>query len=474
MKKILLNFCVFFAVVGLAFAFHQFRNKTAVRSQSNNEGSEDIEGYLKWEQQRLADPATGRIPDNIRSIELGYAAGLPNDLQDTRRRDVNSSVTWQMRGPWNVGGRTRGFAADVKSEATLLAGTTSGGMWRSTDSGKTWALTTQLAIQQSISCLAQDTRITNNHSNVWYYGSGECYGASASATGAYFCGNGVYRSLDNGVTWTSLASTAANNFEYVNNWEGIWSIATDPTAPDSLSIVYASLLNGGIFRSVDTGRTWTAIFGSSTSGSGYYTNIIVTSTGVVYATISSDGSQRGIWRSVDGIHFTNITPPNFPLTYNRIVMNYAPADPNQLYFLANTPGYGSSDTNFLHQVEWNSLWKYKYLSGDGDSAGGAWTDLSANLPHTGGTFDKYNCQGSYDMVVSFLPTDTSTVFIGGTDIFRSTSGFFDYSHTAHIGGYAVGASIPNITVYPGQHSDEHVLFFSKSNPYIMYNGGDGG
>ena len=97
----------------------------------------------------------------------------------------------------------------------------------------------------------------------------------------------------------------------------------------------------------------------------------------------------------------NITPPTFPTTYNRIVMNYSPTDPNQLYFLANTPGFGSPDTNFLKQVEWNSLWKYTYLSGDGDSAGGRWINLSANLPHSGGTFDKYNCQGSYDMVVSF-------------------------------------------------------------------------
>lgn len=474
MKKLLLNFLLFFAVVGLAFAFNQFRFHTPVKTSVPNQGSEDIEGYLKWEQQRLADPATGKIPDNIRNLELGFASTLPNDLPSGYDERVSTSAVWNMRGPWNIGGRTRAFAADVKSEATLLAGTAAGGMWRSTDSGKTWTLTTPLPQEQSVSCMAQDTRNTNSHSNVWYYGSGECLGTSASATGAFYLGNGMYRSTDNGVTWKSLTSTANNNTEFATNWQGIWSVATDPTAPDSLSTVYASCLFGAIFRSVDSGRTWTAVFGSTSSNTGYYTNVIVTSTGIVYATISSDGGQRGIWRSVDGIHYTNITPPNFPTTYNRIVMNYAPTDPNQLYFLANTPGSGSPDTNFLKQVEWNSLWKYTYLSGDGDSAGGRWVNLSANLPHSGGTFDKYNCQGSYDMVVSFLPTDTSTVFIGGTDIFRSTSGFFDYSHTAHIGGYAVGASLPDISVYPGSHSDQHVLFFSQSNPLVMYNGGDGG
>ncbi len=471
MKKIVLNFCLFFAVVALAFAYHHITNRNSLKTSVAKQEGEDIEGYLKWEQQRLADPATGRIPDNIRSLELNFAAGLPTDLHDTRYTHGPVPVVWQMRGPWNVGGRTRAFAADVKTEATLLAGTAAGGMWRSTDSGKSWTLTTQLSIQQSVSCLAQDVRA--NHTNVWYYGSGECYGASAGATGAYYLGNGVYRSLDDGVTWTSMASTANNDVNFASNWEGIWSIATDPSRTDS-SIVYASLLNGAVFRSNDSGRLWSPVFGSATSASGYYTNVIVTSAGVVYVTISSDGAQRGIWRSPDGLHYTNITPPNFPPSYNRIVMCYAPTNLNQLYFLANSPGYGTPDTNFEKQVEWNSLWKYRYVSGDGDSAGGRWWNLSPNLPHSGGLFDKYNCQSSYDMVVSFLPTDTATIFIGGTDIFRSTTGFFDNSHSTHIGGYGVGASLPNIQVYPGDHPDQHVLFFSPSNPSVMYSGCDGG
>lgn len=470
MKKILLNLGVFFAVAALAFTYHQVRNHHTVKNTEPGESAEDIDGYIKWEFQRLADPATGKIPDNIRNLELEFAAQLPNDLTNARLKEASATPTWQMRGPWNVGGRTRAFAADVTNEATLLAGSCAGGMWRSTDSGKTWQLTTQLAQEQSVSCLAQDTR--TGHANIWYYGSGECFGTSASGTGAFYLGNGMYRSTDDGQTWSVLPKTTFNTVGLSNFWQAIWSVATDPYRMDS-SIVYASTI-GEINRSVDSGNVWKTVLGGNLSNYSYYTNVIVTPAGVVYASLSSDGPQRGIWRSIDGIHYTNITPSGFPATYNRIVMNFAPTDPNQLYFLCNTPGYGIPDTNFEKQVEWNSLWKYKYISGDGDSAGGRWIDLSANLPHSGGLFDKYNCQGSYDMVVSFLPTDTSTLFIGGTDIFRSTTGFFDDTHTAHIGGYAVGASLPNISVYPGSHSDEHVLFFSPSNPLVMYNGGDGG
>ncbi|HXP49830.1 MAG TPA: hypothetical protein VN922_07755, partial [Bacteroidia bacterium] len=202
--------------------------------------------------------------------------------------------------------------------------------------------------------------------------------------------------------------------------------------------------------------------------------IQVSKTGVVYAAMSSDGPQKGIWRSTDGIKFTNITPPNFPKTYNRVVIGISPSDPNQVYFLANTDSSGMADTNFLGQVEWDGLWKYKYLSGSGDSAGGAWWNLTSNLPAKGTYFDKYNSQTSYDMIVRFLPTDTSVVFIGGTDIFRSTTGFFDANHTNHIGGYGVGAKFPLVQVYPNHHPDQHVIFFSNTNPYVMYSGCDGG
>lgn len=452
---------VFFVPKAIDVKLHSLRYRLSA--------AENADDILKWDLMRLADPATGRIPDNIRQKELAFAATLPNDEQSLYYK--TGSVNWQMRGPWNVGGRTRAFAADVQNDAIFLAGTAAGGMWRSVDTGKTWALTTPLATEQSVSCLAQDIR--PKHSNVWYYGSGECYGTSASATGAFYLGSGLYRSLDNGQTWKVLPATNNTTVTFKSFWQALWNVATNPAAPDSQSIVYVSSI-GAVYRSADTGNTWKTVLGGSTSAYSYYTDVQVSKTGVVYATMSSDGPQKGIWRSADGVNFTNITPANFPKSYNRVVIGISPTDPNQVYFLANTDSAGMADTNFLGQVEWDGLWKYKYLSGSGDSAGGAWYDLSANLPATGSVFDKYNSQTSYDMIVRFLPTDTSTVFIGGTDLFRSTTGFFDANHTKHIGGYGVGTAPPVIQVYPNHHPDQHVIFFSNSNPYVMYSGCDGG
>lgn len=424
---------------------------------------------LEYERMRLADPATGEIPRHIRERELAFAATLPNDGMIAAKGI--STLNWTSRGPWNLGGRTRALGIDVSNESNILAGSASGGMWRSADGGTSWSPTTSWAVQQSVTCLAQDIR--PGHTSTWYYGSGEAYGASASGGGAYYLGNGIYKSTDGGATWTSLTATSSNTpHSFDTFWDAIWNIDTDPseTVNDE---VYAATL-GAVYRSTDGGTSWTAARGGSTSAYSYFTDVQVTSSGVVYATLSSDGPQKGIWRSIDGISWTNITPPNFPADYNRIVIGIAPSDEDQVWFLGNTPGFGQPDTNFQGDIEWNSLWKYTYLSGNGDSTGGMWSDRSSALPTTGGPFDKFNCQGSYDLVVKVKPNDTNTVFIGGTNLYRSTNGFTDDTQTTFIGGYAIGTDFPLIQSYPGHHPDQHALEFYPSDPGRMISANDGG
>ncbi|MFN6039852.1 MAG: T9SS type A sorting domain-containing protein, partial [Bacteroidota bacterium] len=192
------------------------------------------------------------------------------------------------------------------------------------------------------------------------------------------------------------------------------------------------------------------------------------------ATLSDDGTQKGIWRSTDGISFTKIMPSDFPVAYNRIVMGINPNNENEIYFLANTPGYGKLIFDFMGDPHWNSLWKYTYVSGNGDSLGGIWQDLSANLPASGGIFDKFHTQDSYDMVVKVKPGNSNVVFIGGTNLYRSTTAFQDSLHTTYIGGYLEGSAYPVIASYQNHHPDQHCIEFLPSNPDIMLNANDGG
>ena len=445
-------------------------NKTKIATTGNAQHvgmEDDAQDRVRWEIKRLGDPATGKIPDNIRQKELAFAATLPNDAQGNSMGD-RAALTIVNRGPFNVGGRTRAFGVDIKNENRLLAGTPSGGMWLSTDGGTTWNMSNTVSQLKNATCLVQDKR--TNHTNVWYYGSGEADGASAGASGAYYMGDGLFKSTDGGVTWLPIASTAGGAPQtFTIGWQLVWNLANDVSANDTASIIYAAIY-GGIERSVNGGTTWTAVQG----GNSYFTDVAVTTTGVVYTTLSDDGTSKGIWRSANGTAFTKITPPTFPLHYNRIVMGINPSNENEVYFLANTPGSGKVTYNFLGEAEWNSFWKYTYLSGNGDTTGGAWQDLSVNLPTTGGMFDKWTTQGSYDMVVRVKPNDPNTVFIGGTNLYRSITGFQDSTHTAFIGGYEQFSAMPVINSYLNHHPDQHGLEFLPSNPDIMFSTNDGG
>jgi len=434
--------------------------------ESVNEGLESPGERIKWEISRLMDPETGKVPMNIRKRETAFAQQLPKDYEFLR----NSVNTWVNIGPYSVGGRTRAFAVDVSNENIFLAGAVSGGIWRSNDQGKNWLRITPPDQFLSVSCISQDKR--PGKTDTWYYGTGECYGNSASASGAYFYGNGVYKSTDNGLTWSVLPATSSEKLTEYDPWDVSWNIATDPSN-DTQDVVYVALIRR-LYRSSDGGQNFTLVLGGNYGS--YFTDVAVTSKGVVYATMSSDGNQKGIWRSPDGINWTNIMPADtFPPEYDRIVIGIDPNNENVVYFLAHTPGYGKLALRSRDEEDWNSLWKYRYLKDDGSLNKGIWENLSDNIPSKENRdFGNFSAQGSYNMVVRVKPGDSNVVFIAGTNLYRSDDAFRTPNHIRQIGGYGVGTKRPNWIVYPNNHPDHHEVAFLSSNPDVLINANDGG
>ncbi len=421
---------------------------------------------MNYENRRLSDPSTGKIPLDMRLKELAFAQTLPQAQKSSELALVGTP--WMHRGPYNIGGRTRALGIDVANENRIIAGSVSGGMWLSEDGGNTWKSTQKSNELKSATCLAQDIR--KNHQNVWIMGSGEAYGQSAGSPGAYYLGDGLFISTDSGQSWQQIQSTAGGvPTTFSTSWQLVWNVAIDPSAPDSTTVIYAATYNN-LMKSTDNGKTWK----SMKVGASYFTDVAVTSTGVVYFTMSSDGVQKGIWRSVNGTDFVNITPSNWGAKYNRIVIGIDPQNENKVYFLANTNGWGMSTQNYKGDTEYNALFQYQNLKSVDGKDSMVWDDLSQNLPNNGGPFEKWNVQGSYDMFVKVHPADSNVVFIGGTNIYRSTTAFKSNTSTTMIGGYKKGAKFPDVGVWPNNHPDQHQLVFYASNPDKMLNSNDGG
>lgn len=418
----------------------------------------------QWERKRLADPETGEIPLDIRQREINFVSTLPKNT------DVNpvarSSSGWQHRGPYFIGGRTRAIGIDVADTQRILAGSVSGGVWLTTNGGKTWNAAQKTNELRSATCLIQDVR--PNHQHVWYMGTGEAYGQSASARGAYYLGDGLFVSEDSGKSWSPIASTASGNpISFSTGWQLVWNLAMDASANDTLQELYAACYNQ-VQRSFNGGKTWTNLLPG-----GYFTDVAVTSKGVVYATSSSDGQKKGMFRGNNDGALININPPFLGTSYKRIVIGIDPNNENVVYFLLNTDKFGKALANYKGDVEWNAFYRYTYLGGDGSGDSGVWEDLSVNLP-SGSAFDRWNVQGSYDMLVKVRPGESNHVFIGGTNLYLSTTAFSDSTHTQKIGGYKLNAKWPDVGVYPNHHPDQHNLLFYPNDGSKFLSTNDGG
>ena len=473
MKNALSNTSAFLAkyiFTGILFFSSLSCSNQQINYDVDSAMEEDIEARSNWETKMMADPITGKIPENMRARELAFAATLPFQQQSLNKNDDGS--IWRSRGPWNLGGRTRAIAIDATNENILFAGGVSGGIWRSVNGGNSWNKVTRPDQLSNVTCIVQDTR--KGKTNIWYAGTGELIGNSASGNASFYYGDGILKSTDGGLTWNSLASTVSGkpqslskNFNLVNN-------IVINTAMDTGDVLFAATY-GSVYRSDNGGEKWSEVRGGiGLITPSVYTNVAITKSGVAYAVLSSDGGQKGIWRTADGKTWINITPKGFAAAYNQIEIGIDPNNENNVYFLGYTPNYGKKSLDFRGKADWASFWKYTFISGDGTGTGGNWEDRSQNLPAFGGYFGNFNTQTGYNMYVRVKPGAPNTIYIGSTNLWRSTDGFTTNKNISWIGGYGVNSSFPDYTVYPNQHPDQHNLIFYPSDPKKMISACDGG
>ncbi len=418
--------------------------------------ADDAQKRAGFEFEMLKDPKTGKIPNGIREAELKFSKKIPEG-NDSKQAIATASKSakagdfsyWKNRGPYNVGGRTRALAIDRTNENIILAGGVSGGLWRSTNGGTSWEKVTNLGQSPSITCIVQDPR--PGKEKVWYYGSGERFGNSASGGGAFYQGTGVYKSTNGGLTWGLLEATKDNDVTAFSPLDIINSIVINRVNGD----IYLGTFTG-VYRSQDDGKSFQEVL---VGGYDNKAEVAVTSTGQVYATIDSGGDpNNGYFTTKDGDTWTEITPEVLPADYGRTVMGIDPSNENIVYFFTNNQISGAP-----------ALFKYDASA----IAEEAWTDLTANLPtNIGGPVGNLNLQSGYNMVIKVSPADPNLVFVGGTNLYRSTTGFTTPAgQESWIAGYS---PLNYATVYPDQHPDQHALVFYPSNPNKALTGSDGG
>ena len=280
--------------------------------------------------------------------------------------------SWTWLGPGNIGGRIAALWFHPTTDGLMLAGSTGGGMWKTTDGGASWApvndFLPSLSVTTIVSLPGDPTTI--------YAGTGDGWFASLSIRGA-----GIYKSTDGGTTWNQLSSTAAGDFLAVNSM----AVSNDGSTLLAATTSQVSGSTGGIFRSTDGGATWTKTVEGANFGvvechpSDSAKAIASTTTG--QAIYSTDGGAS--WSVAAG--FT---------TNNRVQVKYAPSNPSIVY--ASVDGTKSE------------LWKS--------------TDGGATYAKINSSTNWLGTQAWIHNAIWVDPTNPGTLIVGGLDLYRSTDG----------------------------------------------------
>jgi photosystem II stability/assembly factor-like uncharacterized protein len=241
---------------------------------------------------------------------------------------------WRMIGPFR-GGRTRAAVGVPDQPNVFYVGQVDGGVWKSTDYGRTWNPIFDGEDTQSIGAIA----VAPSDSNIIYVASGEGLHRPDLSIG-----DGIYRSSDAGKSWTHLG---------LRDGQQIPALAVDPTNPNRLFAAvlghpYGPNPERGIFRSEDGGNTWTKVLFKDESTGGSDVVIGPKDPQVVYASLwgerlgpwedanTYDTSNGGLFKSTDGGSTWKQLKNGLPDDLVQINVAIAASDPQRLYATVST------------------------------------------------------------------------------------------------------------------------------------------
>lgn len=389
MKKVLplLMVVLIGGIVGLFYFFSDNQNNS---SQSNNlfTPNEIWENQIKEKRQKGESDKTDKpneftkyfksITTKFGETKSSYQPNYRvNELVKAKQKRKNKKlsldeITWVQRGPANVGGRTRGIIIDPDdaSHKTWFAGAATGGIWKTVDGGQNW-----VCLTDNLPNLSTNTIVMaeSNH-NIIYAGTGESFPG-----GTYLQGSGIFKSVDRGATWTQLANTTTDDFEYINR------IVVDPS---DANIVIAAT-ESGIMKSVDGGTIWTKVYSSSTGIED------LDADPKNFNKLYAAENRLGIVRSINAGDNWNVSSDGIN-GGTRFEIAISPVNTNIIYVSQNI----SSNESYIYRSEDSGL-SWKRFQDKNNS----------NKNFLGG-------QGDYDNTIVAHPFDQDIAFLGGVNLWK--------------------------------------------------------
>ena len=184
------------------------------------------------------------MKNQILLIGLFFTA-ITTVFTQTIDKKYYDAMQWRMIGP-HRGGRTVGAVGVPKQPNVFYIGVNNGGVWKTTDFGRTW---NPIFDDQPTGSVGDV--IVGSNPDILYVASGEGIQRPDLSVG-----DGVYKSTNGGKTWVNTG---------LRDGQQIGGLAIDPTNDDRLFAAvlghpYGANTERGIFRTINGGKTWEKVF----------------------------------------------------------------------------------------------------------------------------------------------------------------------------------------------------------------------
>jgi photosystem II stability/assembly factor-like uncharacterized protein len=305
-----------------------------------------------------------------------------------------NDLSWRLIGPFR-GGRVLAVAGVPREPQHFYFGAVNGGVWETTDAGRTWE---PIFDQQSVGSIGA-IAVAPSAPNVVYVGTGEADMRSDIAQGT-----GMYRSRDGGHSWTRIG---------LDDSQQIGKIIVDPADP---SVVYVAALGHpygpnkerGVFRTRDGGETWQRVLGDDDATGAIDLAFEPGNAKTIYAAMwqarrtpwniypPASGPGSGLYKSTDGGDtWTPMHANGFPDRVGRIGVAVAPSNPQRVYAIVDSLSV-EEDVGGLYRS---------------DDAGASWKRISRD--------DRIWQRGWYFNRIAVDPKNADRVYVMNTIVLRT-------------------------------------------------------